>query len=202
MKLRNLFMIIKENFRICLRKSLVLAFLIIVIIPFIFGVVNLNDRKVAECLEKLVVLIGIPLFVPILKPEQDQSIREAILIRGFPYRIIVAFRIIMAIILSTICIYIFELYMLYNNCSFPLCDYLLRTVIASMYIGGVGLVISAMTRNTLTGYLAAFLYYFFSQSNVAGLEITIVSDGLSIGYILTILFLYLISLFQCELKIV
>lgn len=191
-------MVVKENFKINLKYSVIIAFVIIFFIPFIYGTANLNEFKVAQCMEKLVVLIGIPLFVPVMKPEQELSIREIVLIKSFPYRIIILFRIVMAVIFSTIFIYVFELYILYKGCSFPFYAYLLRTIIATMLIGGFGILVSILSGNTLIGYLVAFLYFFLSQSNVPGLEMTIVSHGLSIRYILAIALLYLVILVRCE----
>lgn len=200
MELRNWYMIIKENFKINIKHSVIVALVIIFIIPFIYGTANLNEIKVAECMEKMVVLIGIPLFVPIVKPEQEFSIREIILIKRFPYRITVLLRIIMAVILSTVFIYGFEVYILYKGCSFPFYVYLLRTVIATMLIGGFGILVSVLSGNTLIGYLVAFLCFFLTQFKVPGLEMTIVSQGVSIWYVLIITFLYLIILTQCESK--
>ena len=191
-------MVVKENFKINLKYSVIIAFVIIFFIPFIYSTANLNEFKVAQCMEKLVVLIGIPLFVPVMKPEQELSIREIVLIKSFPYRIIILFRIVMAVIFSTIFIYVFELYILYKGCSFPFYAYLLRTIIATMLIGGFGILASILSGNTLIGYLVAFLYFFLSQSNVPGLEMTIVSHGLSIRYILAIALLYLVILVRCE----
>lgn len=163
----NLYIIIKENCKIVFRHGAYAAVIFLIMVPYIYGIPNLNSEKAADCLGKMVALIGIPLFTPVLKPEQDSDVRDIILTREFPYRASIFFRIVFAVVLSAVMVYFFELYMLYQGCDFPLGIYTVRTVEVSMLIGGAGLLGSALLKSTLAGFLLsvsfAFIYIFYGN---------------------------------------
>ncbi|GFI23912.1 hypothetical protein IMSAGC011_02702 [Lachnospiraceae bacterium] len=193
----NYYVLAKENFKIAVIKTIFPTFIILVLIPFVFGTSNLNSTKAAECLEKMVGLIGIPIFVPILKPEQNSAIHEVIFIKEFPYRVIVIFRLIMATILTVLSIYFFELYMLNDGCIFPIYKYLYRAIMVTMMIGGCGLCASAITGSTLAGYLIAFVYYFILQWNILGGVMSIVAKGVSVLHLIILFVLYFVIVLIC-----
>ncbi len=188
----NYYILAKENFKIAVRKTTLPTLIILVLVPFVFGTSNLNSMKAAECLEKMVGLIGIPIFVPILKPEQDTAIREGIFTKEFPYRVIVVFRLIMATMLTVLSIYFFELYMLNHGCIFPIYKYLYRAIMVTMLLGGCGLCASAITGSTLAGYLISFVCYFVSQLNILGWAMNIVSSGVNVLHLIILFALYFI----------
>lgn len=108
---RSLFVITRENCKIVFRQGAYVAVIFLFLIPYLHGIQNLNSEKVAGCLGQLVSLIGMPLFVSILKPEQDSDIRDIIMIKSFPYYTSIFLRMIFAMFLSFVSIYIFALYM-------------------------------------------------------------------------------------------
>ena len=65
---RNLLTIIGSNFRLNFKQTLFPAILLLFVIPLIYGTTNLDSVKSADCLERMVALIGLPMFVPLLKP--------------------------------------------------------------------------------------------------------------------------------------
>ncbi len=160
---RNLYIIIKENYKIVFRQGVYAAVIFLFLVPYLYGIQNLNSEKTADCLGKLVALVGIPLFVSILKPEQDPDIRDIILIKKFPYYISILLRMILVVFFSAVLISFFALYMSYQGCRFPINIYTVRTVKISMLIGGAGLLGSALFRKTLAGFLVSvgfsFLFY-------------------------------------------
>lgn len=108
---RNLYVIVKENYKIIFRQSITLSVIFLLLVPLVYGTSNLDSEKAAECFGKMTVLIGIPLYVPILRWEQDSGIRDVILIKRFPYQLTVLLRMGIAVIASMVMIYCFELYM-------------------------------------------------------------------------------------------
>ena len=160
---RSLYVIIKENCKIAFRQGGYAAVFFLLLVPYLYGITNLNDEKAADCLGKLVVLIGIPLFVSLVWPEQDSKIRDIILIKRFPYFISLLMRIVFAMFLSVFLIYLFVMYMLYQGCEFPIYTYTIRTAEISMLIGGVGLLGSVLFRRTLIGFLfsVGFIFLFY-----------------------------------------
>ena len=168
----NLYIIVKENYKIIFRQSITLSVIFLLLIPQVYGISNLDSEKTADCLGKMTALIGIPLYVPILKWEQDSGIRDIILIKKFPYWITVLLRVAIAVIASMAMIYCFELYMIYRGCAFPINPYTVRTAAVSMLSGGLGLLGSALSKNTLVGFLAAFTCVFFFHENFADMVLT------------------------------
>ncbi len=165
----NLYVIAKENCKIVFRQGAYAAVTLLFLVPHLYGIANLNCEKAAECLGRLVALIGIPLFVFLLKPEQDFSLRDVILIKEFPYRISIFLRIIFAAFLSVVLICFFGRYMLYQGCDFPIGIYTLRTAGVSMLAGGVGLLVSAFSRRTLAGVLVSVGFVFLLYDNFTGM---------------------------------
>ncbi len=166
---RNLFILIKENGKLYLRPCVLSSILFLLFIPCIYGISNLDSVKAADCLGKMVSLIGIPLLVPIARPEQDSDIRNIIAVKSFPYRIIILLRLAMAIIALTVLTYTFELYLLYKGGDFPISIYTLRTVAVSALPAGFGLLTSLLSRNTIAGLLSAFSCHFIFGEYLVGI---------------------------------
>lgn len=191
---RSLFVITRENCKIVFRQGAYAAVIFLFLIPYLYGISNLNSEKAAGCLGQLVSLIGMPLFVSILKPEQDSDIRDIIIIKSFPYYTSVFLRMIFATLLSFILIYIFALYMLYQGCKFPINIYVVRTVAVSTLIGGAGLLVSAMLRKTLAGILVSvgFVFLFYNDF------VAMVFDGIPRFVMAIEILLYSIILLLCN----
>lgn len=113
-------------------------------------------------------LIGLPMFVPLLKPEQEAGMDAIITMRPFSYRIIVVLRIGLSLICTTALILAFEGYMRMEGCSFPMDTYMLRTLAAAMTLGFTGLLASALSGNTAVGFLVSFCWYLALQTENLG----------------------------------
>ena len=191
---RSLFVITKENCKIVFRQSTYVAVIFLFLIPYLYGIPNLNSERSASCLGQLVSLIGIPLFVSILEAEQDSDIRDTVVIKSFPYYTSVFMRMIFAMLLSFVLVYVFSLYMLYQGCEFPINIYVVRTVEISALIGGTGLLISAMFRKTLVGILVSvgFVFLFYNDF------MFMVFDGIPRFVMAIEILLYSIILLLCK----
>lgn len=165
----NLYIIVKENCKIVLRQGAYAAVMFLFLVPHLYGIANLNFEKAADCLGRLVALTGIPLFVFLLKPEQDSSLRDIILTKRFSYRISIFLRMIFAAFLSVVFICFFECFMLYQECDFPIGTYTIRTAGVSLLAGGVGLWGSALFRKTLAGVLVSIGFVFLFYNNFTGM---------------------------------
>lgn len=163
----NLFVIAKENGKIVFRRGAYAAVMFLFLVPFLYGTAGLDREKAADCLGRLVALVGIPLFVFLLKPEQEPGVRDIMLIREFPYRVMICLRMVFAAFLSVILICFFVLYMQYQGCDVPVAVYTVRTVEVSMFIGGVGLLGSALIRRTLAGVLMSVGFVFLFYDHLA-----------------------------------
>lgn len=187
MESRNLLVIIGSNFRLNCKRTLFPAILLLFVIPLIYGTSNLDSMKSADCLERMVALIGLPMFVPLLKPEQDGGMEAITTMRPFPYRAVVALRIGLSMICTFALILIFEGCMRVNRCSFPACTYTIRTLAVTTTLGFVGLLSSTVSRNAIVGFLVSFCWYCVLQVGRIGAIFKSVSNGISIYQILLLL---------------
>ena len=187
MNAKNLLTITGSNLRLNMKQTLFPAILLLIVIPLIYGTTNLVSIKSADCLERMVALIGIPLFVPLLKPEQNGGMDVIITMRPFPYRMIVVLRVVLSLICTVALILVFEGYMSISGCSFPAYAYALRTLMVTMTLGFVGLLASAASRNTIVGFLVSFCCCCVLQVESIGTIFKSVSNGISVYQILLLL---------------
>lgn len=164
MEARNLYSIIGSNFRLNYKQTLFPAILLLLVIPMVYGMSNLDSVKSADCLERMVALIGLPMFVPLLKPEQNGSMDAILTMRHFSYRMIVGLRVVLSLICTVALIFIFAGYMRVGGCSFPVCVYAIRTLAVTMTFGFAGLLASAVSGNTAVGFLVSFCWYCVLQA--------------------------------------
>ena len=183
----NLFVITGANLRLNIKQTLFPAILLLLVIPLIYGTSNLDSVKSADCLERMVALIGLPMFVPLLRPEQNGGINALITMRPFPYRRIVVLRGMLSITCTALLILIFEGFMRVGGCSFPICAYTLRTLAVTAALGFVGLLASAVSGNTAAGFLASFCWYCVLQAENMGAAFRSVSNGISVYQVLLLL---------------
>ena len=187
MEARNLLTITGLNLRLNIKQTLFPAVLLLLVIPLIYGTSNLDSVKSADCLERMVALIGFPMFVPLLKPEQNGGMDAIITLRPFPYRIIAVLRMVLSLICTVALILIFEGYMKIGGCSFPASIFAPRTLAVTMMLGFVGLLASAISRNTVVGFLVSFCWYCVLQVENIGAIFKSVSNGISVYQVLLLL---------------
>ena len=184
MDARNLLTITGSNLRLNMKQTLFPAILLLFMIPLIYGTSNLDSMKSADCLERMAALIGLPMFVPLLKPEQKVEMDAVITMRPFPYRMIVVLRVVLSLICTVALILVFEGYMRIGGCSFPVYAYALRTLAVTMALGFVGLLASAVSGNTAVGFLVSFCWYCVLQIENIGTIFKSVSNGISVYQVL------------------
>ncbi|WP_322174963.1 hypothetical protein [Acutalibacter caecimuris] len=187
MEARNLLIITGSNLRLNIKQTIFPAVLLLLMIPWIYGTSNLDSAKSAECLERIVALVGLPVFVPLLRPEQDSGMNAMIAMRPFPYRMIVVLRVVLSLIGAVALIFAFEGYMCMSGCRFPVCTYALRTLVAAMTLGFVGLLASAVSRNTAVGFLVSFCWYCALQIESVGAAFHCVSNGIGVQQALVLM---------------
>lgn len=187
MDARNLLTITGSNLRLNMKQTLFPAILLLFVIPLIYGTSNLDSVRSADCLERMAALIGLPIFVPLLKPEQNGGMDAIVTMRPFPYRMIVVLRVVLSLICTVALILVFEGYMSIGGCSFPVYAYALRTLAVTMTLGFVGLLASAVSGNTAVGFLVSFCWYCILQVESLGTIFKSVSNGISVYQVLLLL---------------
>lgn len=162
------------NYKYTVLPAAVLLF----VIPFIYGTANLDYLQSADCLERMVALIGIPMFAALTRQEQSRSLYETVAARPVSLRFVVLLRIGLSIAGTFLLICLFESYMRICGCSFPFFVYAFRTLAASMALGLMGLFVSAVVRNTIGGYLGSFCFYLMIQAGNWGGLFKTVTNGI------------------------
>lgn len=184
MKAGNLLTIIGANIRMNYKYTLLPAIVLLFIIPFVYGTMNLDYLQSADCLERMVALIGIPMFTPLIRQEHFRGLYETTAFRSISLRFIVLLRAVLSIIGSILLILAFEIYMRICGCSFSLFPYAFRTLAASMTLGFIGLLLSSIVQNTIGGYLCAFCFYFIVQTGKFGGAFRPVANGIQFELVL------------------
>lgn len=181
MRAGNFLAIAEFNVRLIYKKTVPLAAAVLLLIPLIYGVSNLDSVRSADSLERMVVLAGIPMFVPLIKPEQQEGMSALIMLRPVPYRMVIALRIGISLAGTLLLILAFETYMRVHGCTFPFFSYAVRTLLASVLIGLPGLLAGIFMKNTMAGFLVSSGIYGISQINGLDGIFRIVSNGVSAG---------------------
>lgn len=161
---RGVLSLLRVNFRLAVKTSLLLATAYLLMVPLVRGISNLDAVHSAECLEQAVILIGIFLIVPLSGAEQSsEALEEVVRARKVPYWIILGLRLILSVLCIVLMVMAFAGIMKWQNCTFPLAVYVTGTVITAMALGCLGFAVSVLTRSVVTGYLASFGYYFLNS---------------------------------------
>lgn len=184
MKSENLRTIIAANMRMSFKYTILPAVLLLFLIPLVYGTANLDYLKSADCLERMVALIGIPMFTALVWQEHSRSLYEMVALRSFSFRLVVLLRMGLSVICTLLLIFAFEFYMCLCGCSFPFFSYAFRTLAASMILGLVGLFWSAVTQNTISGYFGVFCLYFLEQTKDFGGLFQPVTNGIRFALVL------------------
>lgn len=198
MNAKNLLRIITANIRMNYKYTLLPAIVLLFIIPFIYETANLDNLQSADCLERMVALIGIPMFTPLIRQEHSRSLYETIAFRQVSLRFIFLLRTVLSIIGSILLIFAFEIYMRMCGCSFSLFPYAFRTLAASMALGLIGLLLSSIVQNTIGGYLCAFCFYLIVQTGNLGELFKPVTNGIQFMLILFLGGISLAIIYFCK----
>lgn len=183
----NLRTIIGSNLRLNIKRTLFPAILLLLVIPLICGTSNLDSVKSAELLGKMAALIGLPMLVPLLRPEQEAGMDAIITLRPVSCRLITVLRMGLSLLGTAALVLVFEGYMRMGGCTFPVYVYTFRTLTAAMTLGFAGLLASAASGNTAVGFLVSFCWYCALQTEGLDAAFRSVSNGISVYQVLLLL---------------
>lgn len=157
-KFKDVGIILKENFRLGILDNLMISIIYLMLVPVFRGISNLNSSYAADCLEKSVAVVGLILLVPLLKAEQNRSIRELIFLKH--YATIIIMRVVMAVVAVLLEIIIFAKIMTLMDCKFEYWHMVMGTFSSSLALGAVGFLSCCIFDNLIVGYLVSIGYYF------------------------------------------
>lgn len=150
--------IAKINLKVNVRNSILAAAALCAFVPVFVGTANLDGKSAALPLEMFVSLIGIVLLTPVFAPEQNEEVHDLVSSKFVDITMVYLIRVIYSIMLTVGMIGLFGAYMESRNCdvSLPL---LLGTAADAVFLGAMGMFVSALCKNTVIGYMMPILYY-------------------------------------------
>lgn len=160
------------------KNTLIPSILLLLVIPLIYGTANLDYIKSADCLERMVALIGIPMFTSLLYREQSHDLYSIVALRPFPFRAFVALRIGISVAGTFVLVMVFEVYMCICGSTFPFGVYAVRAFAACTALGFAGLLCASVAKNTVAGYLGAFCFYLVAQAGIGDSVFKPVTNGI------------------------
>lgn len=160
------------------KNTLIPSVLLLLVIPLIYGTANLDHIKSADCLERMVALIGIPMFTSLFYQEQSHDLYSMVALRLIPFRIVAVLRILISIAGTFGLVMVFEIYMRSCGSIFPLGAYAVRALVMCMVLGFAGLLCASVVENTVVGYLGAFCFYFLVQTGACDSVFKPVTNGI------------------------
>lgn len=158
----------KVQLKLVIWPNFLLASVLIMAGPFLFGIENLEYIGSSFVLERYVALIGIILFTPLIYPEEDPGIKElveskkATLTEAYMIRIALATVGMIALIFGFVCM------MQLNHCVFNPLMFIFGTIASAFFMGGLGFLAHVISNNIVIGYMVpigVFMFNLFLKSS-------------------------------------
>ena len=148
-----------SNLRHNFLPHFILAVLLLLLTPFVFGTANVDAKTAAIPLEMFVSMIGIILLTPVFLPEQSGGIRDVVESKATAPVFVYSIRIGIALLSMLALIAAFVLYMKENGCAVSLVSAVFGTFSSSVFLGAFGLFVYGISDTLIVGYMAPMVYY-------------------------------------------
>ena len=135
-----------------------LSALVLLLTPVLFGISQLGALEAAMPLEGFVALIGILLLTPVFLPEQSPETEELVSSKYVSSSIVYGIRVLYSLGILVLFILVFAVYMREKGCDIT-AALVCGTIADGIFLGGLGMVTSSLTGNTVTGYMVSVMYY-------------------------------------------
>lgn len=150
--------IAKKNLRHNSLLSIAAAVMLCLLTPLLIGTANLDLNSAAMPLEMFVSLIGIVLLTPVFQPEQNEEIHDLVCSKYCNIGKVYLIRTLYSVVAVILLICLFTVYMQTRGSDVTII-LVFGTVANATFLGSMGMLTSALTGNTVIGYMPPFLYY-------------------------------------------
>lgn len=154
----------KENLKHNLPVHFWLCTALLLLSPFFIGLENLNQQESAKVLEYYPVFLGVILITPVFLPEQDQNIRDLTDSKYTGAWMVYGIRVLEALGALMVLLALYMAVMKMGNCRFAFGKNYLGALGGMLFLGGLGLLIYALTDQIVIGYMIPVLYYMLCVS--------------------------------------
>lgn len=146
------------NLRFNLSAYIAAALGVLALTPVLFSVTALDSMTAALPLELALPFVGVAALTPIYSPEQESGLRSVIASRQTPYIAICLIRVLLSLLTIFICIngFVFAMALLESDVTFV---HGLASCSNAIFLGGLGILASALSANIIIGYMLPLLYY-------------------------------------------
>ena len=127
-------------------------------VPIVFSLTALSAPLSAQPLEMYLSLTGVILFSPLFLPEQSEEIRDAVRVRRISYLTVCGLRLIYLCAALLLMYGVIAALLAAGECVFT-AETLSGGIFTALFLGGIGLLGSAVSGNAVIGYMASMLYY-------------------------------------------
>ncbi|WP_343208084.1 hypothetical protein [Anaerolentibacter hominis] len=160
------FDIIKINFRRNFLPSLIMGVLLLLFIPFLFGITELDTREAAMPLELMVSLCGILMMTTVFYPEQKVNVKDLAESKWIDHLLVCKLRLGYSagtVFLFTGC---FTAVMKAFGSQVTL-EHFLGTAATAFFLGSLGAFACGLSGNIAIGYMVPLVYYLINYSSRA-----------------------------------
>ncbi len=137
---------------------LLLAIVIALLTPIIFGISSLNAQESAQPLEMFLSLTGIVLLTPIFLPEQNENIRDLVRSKRIDHIAICFIRLVYSVIFLACIFGIFTIIMHYCESNVTI-QHFTGGFASGIFLGALGFSFAGITGNSIIGYMVSMMYY-------------------------------------------
>lgn len=150
--------ITKANLQHNFLPLLLLAVVIMVLAPILFGTTNLDSKAAAVPLETFLSIIGIILLVPIFQPEQEDEIKDVVGTKYIDSTYVYLIRAVYSVMGIVLLILAFSSFMFVRGCEIT-AELVWGTIADAMFLGTIGLLTSSFANNLPVSVMMPLLYY-------------------------------------------
>lgn len=134
------------------------AICIKVLTILLFNITALKGRAAAQPIEFLMCFVGVMLLTPVFMPEQNKEIRDVIRSKKTDYLTVCGIRVLYSV-LTVIVLETIFVGIMYLSESQVTAWHLFGGIATALFLGAIGLAAAGISDNTISGYMAAFIYY-------------------------------------------
>jgi len=150
--------VVKYNLRFNLLPHIAAALGLMLLTPVLFGITALDAMTVAYPLELSLPFLGVILLTPVYTPEQDPGLSDTVRVRKTPHLLICGIRIIIAVVFMFMFIFGFVLLMSALESEVSIA-HALASYANAVFLGGLGILASAISGHAVIGYMVPVLYF-------------------------------------------
>ncbi len=137
---------------------LLLAIVIALLTPVIFGISSLNEQESAQPLEMFLSLTGIVLLTPVFLPEQNENIRDLVRTKQIDDFAIYFIRLVYSVLFLAVIFGIFTIIM--HHCESDVTiQHFTGGFASGIFLGALGFSFAGITGNSIIGYMISMMYY-------------------------------------------